>query len=146
HGDLLRRPDPGPEPARRRALRGPRPAGAPGVSQLSLVPGSREGAELMQRVVKGRSLWDDALRRLLRNRMAMASALLLMALVAAALVGPLLLPFTYDQINKNDVWLPPLDGGHLLGSDSLGRDLLARLLVGMRVSLAIGVVATAVSL
>src|SRR5690606_34053539 len=51
-----------------------------------------------------------------------------------------------DQINKDDVWLPPLTGGHLLGSDSLGRDLFARLLMGLRVSLAIGFVATIVSL
>src|SRR5690606_36047661 len=67
-------------------------------------------------------------------------------LTVAAVVGPYLTPFPYDQINKDDVWLPPLTGGHLLGSDSLGRDLLARLLMGLRVSLAIGLVATVVSL
>ncbi|MFI4973502.1 MAG: ABC transporter permease [Caulobacterales bacterium] len=116
------------------------------MTQISLVPGSREGAELMLRVVKGRSLWDDARRRLLRNRMAVASMATLAVLVVAALIGPLLLPYTYDEINKNDVWLPPLVNGHLLGSDSLGRDQLARLLVGLRVSLSIGVVATTVSL
>jgi oligopeptide transport system permease protein len=44
------------------------------------------------------------------------------------------------------VWAPPLTGGHLLGADFLGRDLLARVLVGLRVSLAVGLVATAVSL
>jgi oligopeptide transport system permease protein len=61
-------------------------------------------------------------------------------------VGPWLSPFTYDEVNKSDVWLPPLEGGHLMGSDALGRDLLTRLLVGLRVSLAIGFVATFVSL
>ena len=96
--------------------------------------------------LKGRSLWDDARRRLLRNRAAMASMIALAVLVAAAAVGPYLTAFPFDQINKNDVWLPPLAGGHLLGSDALGRDLLARLLIGLRVSLAVGVVATAVSL
>jgi oligopeptide transport system permease protein len=74
------------------------------------------------------------------------SAVLLACLVVLALIGPMLTPFAYDQINKNDVWAPPLTAGHLLGTDSLGRDLLARLLVGLRVSLAIGIVATAVSL
>lgn len=98
------------------------------------------------RLITGRSLWDDALRRLLANRAAVFSGILLAALVILALIGPFLTPFAYDQINKNDVWAPPLTGGHLLGTDSLGRDLLARLLVGLRVSLAIGVVATAVSL
>jgi len=96
--------------------------------------------------ISGRSLWDDALRRLLANRAAVISAALLAGLVVLALIGPMLTPFAYDQINKNDVWAPPLTAGHLLGADSLGRDVLARLLVGLRVSLAIGVVATAVSL
>jgi oligopeptide transport system permease protein len=101
----------------------------------------------MQRAaLKGRSLWDDARRRLLRNKAAVGSLILLAVLFVAAAVGPYLTAFPYDQINKNDVWLPPLTGGHLLGSDALGRDLLARLLIGLRVSLAVGVVATFVSL
>ena len=111
-----------------------------------LVPGSRRGAELMERAVKGRSLWDDARRRLLRNKAAVAGMIVLALLVVAAIVGPYLVPYAYDAINKNDVWAPPLTSGHLLGADSLGRDLLARLLMGLRVSLAIGLVATTVSL
>jgi oligopeptide transport system permease protein len=96
--------------------------------------------------IKGRSLWDDARRRLLRNKAAVASMIVLAVLVLAAAVGPYLTAFTFDQINKNDVWVAPLTGGHVLGSDALGRDLLARLLIGLRVSLAVGVVATFVSL
>jgi oligopeptide transport system permease protein len=109
-------------------------------------PGSREGAELMERAVKGRSLWDDARRRLMRNKGAVTGMVVLGLLGLAAVFGPLLVPFTYDQVNKPDVWSPPLTGGHLLGADALGRDLLARLLIGLRVSLAIGFVATFVSL
>lgn len=111
-----------------------------------LVPGSRRGADAMQAAVRGRSLWDDARRRLLCNKAAVGSVILLALLFAAAAVGPYLTAFPFDQINKNDVWLPPLTGGHLLGSDALGRDLFARLLIGLRVSLAVGVVATFVSL
>ena len=96
--------------------------------------------------VKGRSLWDDARRRLLRNRAALASMVTLGLLVAAAALGPLFVPFAYDQVDKVDVWVPPLFHGHLLGTDALGRDLLARLLTGLRVSLAIGIIATFVSL
>jgi oligopeptide transport system permease protein len=96
--------------------------------------------------LKGRSLWDDARRRLMRNRAASTSLVILAVLVLAAIAGPYLTPYAYDQVNKNDVWVGPLTGDHLLGTDSLGRDLLARLLVGLRVSLAVGVVATCVSL
>ncbi|TAJ69188.1 MAG: ABC transporter permease subunit [Phenylobacterium sp.] len=96
--------------------------------------------------VKGRSLWDDAGRRLMRNRAAVASMIVLAVLVLLAVAGPYLVPFAYDQVDKDDVWLPPLQAGHLLGSDALGRDLTARLLTGLRVSLAIGLVATTVSL
>jgi oligopeptide transport system permease protein len=95
---------------------------------------------------KGRSLWDDARRRLLKNRAAVAGMAMLGLLTLAAAVGPSLVPYGYDQVNKTDVWLAPLQHGHLLGADALGRDLLARLLVGLRVSLAIGLVATVVSL
>ncbi len=111
-----------------------------------LAPGSREGAALMETAVKGRSLWDDARRRLLRNSGAVGGMIMLAILVLVALIGPSVTPFAYDQINKNDVWAAPLTGGHLLGADSLGRDLLARLLMGLRVSLAIGLIATLVSL
>jgi oligopeptide transport system permease protein len=113
---------------------------------ISLAPGSSRNAALIERAVKGRSLWDDARRRLFRNRAAVASMIVLGLLVLCALFGPFLTPYAYDEINKGDVWMPPLTGAHLIGSDSLGRDLLARLFTGLGVSLAIGAVATTVSL
>jgi oligopeptide transport system permease protein len=111
-----------------------------------MIPGSPERAELLAKAVKGRSLWDDARRRLFRNKAAVASMILLGLLVLLALIGPMLVPFHFDEIRKNDVWAPPGTAGHLLGADSLGRDLLARLLMGLGVSMAIGLVATLVSL
>ncbi|HEY8571701.1 ABC transporter permease [Phenylobacterium sp.] len=117
------------------------------MSASILVPGSRKGADSMQAAaVKGRSLWDDARRRLLRNKMAVTGMVVLAILVVLAVVGPYLAPYAYDAVNKNDVWMGPGQNGHLLGTDSLGRDQLARLLMGLRVSLAIGLVATVVSL
>lgn len=86
-----------------------------------------------------------ALRRLRRNRMAVVGAVFLAALGAAAVVGPWLLSARYDAVNLPHALTPP-SSQHLLGTDSLGRDLLSRLLFGARVSLAIGVVATLVSL
>ena len=116
------------------------------MTQISLAPGSMRNAALMERAVKGRSLWDDARRRLFRNKAAVASMIILGLLVLCALIGPFLTPYAYDEINKNDVWLGPLTNHHLIGSDALGRDLLARLFTGLGVSLAIGAVATTVSL
>ena len=111
-----------------------------------MILASARAETLTRAAVQGRSLWDDARRRLFRNKAAMTGMIVLGLLVVAAVVGPWLSPFAYDQVDKNDVWLPPLTEGHLLGSDALGRDLLTRLLVGVRVSLAIGLIATLVSL
>ncbi|HWA63428.1 MAG TPA: ABC transporter permease subunit, partial [Caulobacteraceae bacterium] len=116
------------------------------MTALPLRPGSSRNAALLERAVKGRSLWDDARRRLMRNRAAVTGMVVLIGLILAALVGPYLTPFDYDQVIKDDVWLAPGQGGHILGTDNLGRDLLTRMLYGLRVSLAIGVVATSVSL
>ncbi len=112
----------------------------------TMIPGSPQRAELIQQAVKGRSLWDDARARLLRNKAAVAGMIVLAVMVLLALIGPFFTPYSYDAVTKTDVWAPPGTAGHLLGADSLGRDLLARLFAGLGVSLGIGVVATAVSL
>ncbi|MFM8938934.1 MAG: hypothetical protein ACKOEY_02750, partial [Phenylobacterium sp.] len=95
---------------------------------------------------RGRSLTDDALARLRGNRAAILSLGVLVLLTLFALFGPVLSPWSYDQVHKVLVWVPPLTDGHLVGSGARGRDLLARLAMGLRVSLAIGLVATLVSL
>jgi oligopeptide transport system permease protein len=107
--------------------------------------GSQSGARAMETAARGRSLWDDARARLLRNRAAVASLALLVLLTLAAVLGPLVLPHAYDAIDKQAVWVGPFIGEYWLGTDFLGRDLLVRTLVGLRVSLAVGVVATAVA-
>src|SRR5690349_2768294 len=116
---------------------------------MSVTLGNQDGAKAMvvaATAIKGRSLWDDARRRLMRNRAAVASMIILGLLVLAAAIGPYFLPYSYDQITKTDVLMEPLSGGHLVGTDSIGRDILARMMVGLRVSLAVGLVATFVSL
>ncbi len=110
------------------------------------IPGSPERADLLNKAVKGRSLWDDARRRLLRNKGAVFGMIVLALMVVIAILGPLFVPYAYDTVTKTDVWNAPGVSGHLIGTDSLGRDLLARLFSGLGVSLGIGVVATAVSL
>ena len=118
-------------------------------AEPTLLPGDEargiEAGEILP-APSGRSLWDDARRRLLRNRAAVGSMIILALLVMAAILGPQLTQWPYDQVTKTDVWLPPLTSGHVLGTDALGRDLLARLFVGLGVSLLVGLVATVVSL
>ena len=67
-------------------------------------------------------------------------------IVAAALIGPLLLPWGYDMIDWNAVRAGPLTRSHLLGTDNVGRDLLARALVGTRVTLGVALAAALVAL
>ena len=108
----------------------------------------QEKAELMeQSAVKGRSLWDDARTRLLRNKAAVASLILLGVLVLLALVGPLIWVHdsTFIYRDKGQI-APTLTDLHIFGTDAQGRDLFARVLVGLRMSLMVGVVATFVSL
>ncbi len=92
-------------------------------------------------------LWRDAMRALLADRAAMAGLAILALLALAALAGPALVPWREDQIDWANMAAPPLAAeGHWLGTDRLGRDLLVRTLHGLRVSLAIALAATLVSL
>ncbi len=107
----------------------------------------REEALMEKAAVKGRSLWDDAKARLMRNRAAVASAIVLSLITLLAIAGPWVWPHSYDHVFKDHVGIPPtLHGWFIFGTDSQGRDLFVRLLYGLRVSLAVGVIATMVSL
>jgi oligopeptide transport system permease protein len=70
----------------------------------------------------------------------------IIAVVLAALLLPLVLPWGYDQIDWEGVRTAPFTHGHLLGTDSVGRDLLTRTLVGTRVTLAVAGAAALVAL
>ncbi len=111
----------------------------------TLIPGARDGSDTMK-AVAGRSLWDDARRRLFANKAAVFGMVTLAVLVIAAVIGPYLVPFGYDEVTKTDVYARPLEDGHLFGTDYIGRDMLARMLVGLRVSLGVGITASIVSL
>ncbi len=92
-------------------------------------------------------LWNEALRDLRRNRLAMACAGILGILALAAILGPAMLDYREDEIDWSHMAVPPFETpGHWLGTDRLGRDLLVRTLFGLRVSLAIALAATLVSL
>lgn len=97
--------------------------------------------------IKGRSLWVDAWRRLLRNRAALTSAVLLLIITTAVIFGPFLSPFAFDDTDWDLISVAPsIENGHIFGTDAVGRDLFVRTLHGGRMSLMVGVVATLVSL
>ncbi len=97
--------------------------------------------------IRGRSLWQDALRRLLRNRAAVVAMVLLAIIALMALFAPWLSPHPYDEIYWDRIAAPPdFANGHWFGTDGNGRDLFVRTLYGARVSLMVGVLATGVSL
>ena len=89
--------------------------------------------------------WHGAYIRLRRNRLAFIAAIYLMALLVVAVVGPYLLPYRYDQQQYESVRSGPT-WEHLMGTDELGRDVLARLVFGARISLTVGIVVQAVIL
>ena len=94
-----------------------------------------------------RGLWSDARRRLRGNRAARAALVLLALLAVAALVAPALSPWDYDSLDWQHLAQPPaLTSAPWLGTDRLGRDLLVRTLYGVRLSLLLAVLASAVSL
>lgn len=98
--------------------------------------------------VKGRSLWQDARRRLFHNKAAVASMILLGIIVVLATLAPYLSPWPYDEPDWGyDFPGPPtVEGQHWFGTDGNGRDLFVRTLYGARISLMVGVLATSVSL
>lgn len=111
--------------------------------------------------VRGTSLWRDAWRRLLKNKLAVFGLIVVILITIAAISGPAIIKltqgFTPDYIPSHDVKLiksfPPFTGPdgkfswtHPMGTDNAGRDQLARVLQGGQISLFVGVISTLVSL
>jgi oligopeptide transport system permease protein len=113
---------------------------------MAVVPGSSADV-LNKAAVKGRSLWDDSRRRLFANKAAVAGMILLALLTIVAFIGPLVWPHSYEHQYQDRLGLAPTgENMHWLGTDILGRDMVARLLMGLQISLAVGFIATFVSL
>jgi oligopeptide transport system permease protein len=88
--------------------------------------------------------WADAFRRLQKNRLAVFGAMLVIAITALCFVLPMLLGLDPATTRPGERHLPPT-GGHWFGTDALGRDYLARVLVGGQTSLLVGFAATLAS-
>lgn len=97
------------------------------------------------------SLWKDAMRRFRRNPFAMVALCLIVLLLLFAFIGPLFMPYDYDQFNKgqenqgptiqNDDGNWVFNSAHPFGTDKFGRDLLVRNMYGTQISLSVGIIA-----
>jgi len=111
--------------------------------------------------VRGTSLWRDAWRRLLKNKLAVFGLIVVVLITISAIIGPTVIKrttgFTPDYIPTDDIRLiksfPPFTGPdgkfswtHPMGTDNAGRDQFARVLQGGQISLFVGIISTLVSL
>lgn len=88
----------------------------------------------------------SAVKRLWReNKLAAASAVVILLFILAAILAPVLTPYTFDGMDLHNRLAPP-SRAHLLGTDEAGRDVLTRMLYGSRVSLLVGIVPTVISM
>jgi peptide/nickel transport system permease protein/oligopeptide transport system permease protein len=112
-------------------------------------PGESLGGDMQASA--SRTLWGDAWRRLRRNKLAMAGLIWAVLIILVALTADLWVPQRYgdpellDSSQVVERMLLAPSGAHPFGTDRLGRDILARVIYGARVSLAVGVVAVAIS-
>jgi oligopeptide transport system permease protein len=96
---------------------------------------------------RARGLWRDALQRLARNRIALAAVAVVVVIALLAVVAPFLSPWEYDRLDWERLAAAPgFAARHWFGTDRLGRDLFVRTLGGVRLSLAVSVLASLVSL
>ncbi|MBP2859488.1 oligopeptide ABC transporter permease OppC [Dickeya oryzae] len=96
--------------------------------------------------VEGRSLWQDARRRFMHNRAALASLFVLTLITLFVVIGPMVAPFNYADTDWNMMSsAPDMAYKHYFGTDSSGRDLLVRVAIGGRISLMVGVAAALVA-
>ena len=102
-------------------------------------------APLLEQAEQGHSLWQDAWYRLRKNHMAVAGGIFISLMILTSAFGPMLVQHGYQEQNLELRESSP-SAEHWLGTDKLGRDLLSRILYGGRISLTVGLVATAVSL
>ncbi|MCB1104857.1 MAG: ABC transporter permease subunit [Cephaloticoccus sp.] len=112
----------------------------------SLSPSNLPSAAITpDQLEQGTSLWRDAWHRLAKNKLALFGGITLIVLGLACVIGPLLSSYSYEQINLARGASAP-SAQHWLGTDTLGRDQLVRILVGGRISIGVGLCATLVAL
>ena len=96
--------------------------------------------------IQVRSQWDYARSRFLRHRLAMAGLIGLIILFGAGIFANFIAPYSYEQIDLNNILAPPtLAGHHFFGTDEIGRDYFSRVIWGIRTSEEVGVLVAVMS-
>src|SRR5689334_2554985 len=116
------------------------------MSQTASAPAldPRDNTTALTLTTKQRSLWGDAMRRLVRNRLSIIGLTITGLLLFTALFGPAVSPYSYtDQDLSHVAQLPTR--AHWLGTDEIGRDLFSRVLYGARTATLVAVFSTAIS-
>jgi len=128
--------------------------------EFAVGEGDVRSAELGGEAISGTSLWKDAWKRLLKNKLAVFGLVVVCIIIVASVIGPPIIKkttgYTYDTIPKDSKLIKSFapftdpDGkfswDHPMGTDNAGRDVLARVLLGGRISLMVGIISTLVSL
>lgn len=101
--------------------------------------------------VQGRSLWADARKRFLRNKAAVAGLIVLIFVALFAGFGTHLSPWSNEELDFSvmgqvaELGRPSITNGHYFGTDDLGRDIYQRTVQGTQISLAVGLIGTAIA-
>lgn len=90
------------------------------------------------------TLWRDAFRRLIRHRLAMFGALVLLSVLVMGIFGPAITPYDPNGMDFSNRFANP-SFQHWMGTDDFGRDIFSRIIIGARVSLQVGFVAVSVA-
>jgi len=94
---------------------------------------------LTREEIKASTLYKDAWKRLKKNKLALFAFAAIVVIIIIAIFAPLIAPYAPETIDLKNMNNGPMEG-HLLGTDSLGRDLLSRIIYGSRVSLLVGII------
>lgn len=130
-------------------------------SPEDFMPASEAEKESLVVMRESVSFWKDGFRRLRKNKVAMASLIVIIFIMFISFIVPMFYPYSYEVQIKGANNLAPMqysaeelariDAGekvfpHILGTDKMGRDYAIRVMMGSRISLTVGLIATAIIL
>lgn len=109
-----------------------------------MMPQKKQHNDEMETLLKRRSQWQDTLRRLFRNKLAVVGLVIVAVIVFSVIFADILTPYEYDaQVYKDRFMMPCAE--HIFGTDNFGRDIFTRILYGGRISLLVALLSLAIS-